>query len=78
MKKLTHYRSVDGKNLLSQSKPDFNKLWGLFLNEMKRISNDNYKIILLNNENNKERICRKLGVVSEQDILRIVKNLKNM
>ena len=57
-----------------QERPDFNQLYRLLLSEMTRIDN-RYKSVLLNNENSKEKICRKLGVVSVSDVVRFTKTV---
>jgi hypothetical protein len=35
-----------------------------------------FKALLLSHEHNKERLCRKLGVVCVQDVVRVGKTLK--
>ena len=61
---------------MAHSSPDFNKLWYMMLHEMHRISNSRYKALLMNHEAKKERICRKLGIVSAKDVIRLTKTIE--
>jgi hypothetical protein len=60
---------------MAKSNTDFNALWNMFYHEMIKISNDRYKALLKNHEGNKERICRKLGIVTPQDVHRLSKSI---
>jgi len=56
---------------------DFNKLWKMALSQMERIQNPRYKSLFLNHEQNKERLCRKLGIVSAQDVVRLTSAIED-
>lgn len=54
---------------------DFNALWKSLLREAEIKKNDRFKQLMLSHENNKERLCRKLGVICIQDVARLAKKL---
>ena len=57
-------------------KTDFSLLYRHLLAEAKSSGNVRLKNTLDNNESRKEYICRKLGVVTPADVVRISANLK--
>lgn len=57
-------------------KSDFNALWKSLMVEADLKKNLRFKALLLSHEHQKERLCRKLGVVCVQDVVRVGKTLK--
>ena len=55
---------------------DFSKLWELAINMAKSIDNEKLKSILVNGSESKENVCRKLGIVGEVDVNRIMKKFR--
>jgi hypothetical protein len=51
--------------------PNFNALWIQFLDMTKKTNNIRLKSVLENHRNRPEYICRKFGVISGADIVRI-------
>jgi hypothetical protein len=60
-----------------KSDVDFNKLWRMTLTQVERIQNPRYKALLMNHEHNKEKVCRKLGIVSPPDVIRFISMIEN-
>jgi len=59
-----------------KSSVNFSRLWERLSQEAERSGNTRLKSVLLNHERKKEYICRKLGVVTESDVNRIVSEVK--
>ncbi len=57
-------------------RPDFNALWNMLVDVATRCGNDRVKATLVNHQGRKEYICRKLGVVSFNDVTRIEAGLR--
>jgi hypothetical protein len=55
---------------------EFSRLWGIALNMAISSGHERLRSTLVNHSNMKERVCRKLGIVSESDINRIIKQFK--
>jgi hypothetical protein len=53
------------------SNVNFGALWTRLMTMATKAEDDRMKSTLMNHENQKERICRRLGVVSEADVRRI-------
>lgn len=52
---------------------DFDKLWQFAIASIK---DDRFRSALINHSDSKEKICRKLGIVNETDVIRIVNQLR--
>jgi hypothetical protein len=53
--------------------PDFERLWKIATTS---IQDERFKSALTNHSESKEKICRKLGIVSEPDVFRIINQLR--
>lgn len=50
---------------------NFGALWIRLMSIASKVGDDRMKAALMNHENKKERICRRLGVISEADVQRM-------
>lgn len=55
---------------------NWNQLYSSFYHEMVRINQDRYLNLLKNHEFSKEKVCRKLGIVTMQDVIRLSRHIE--
>jgi hypothetical protein len=60
--------------IMSQ-RPNFSQLWEQALSTANFHKNERLKSVLLNFSNKKELICRKFGIIGNQDVIRLENNL---
>jgi hypothetical protein len=53
------------------AKPNFKALWGMMVGLADEIGDSRLRAVLMNHEDRREHICRRLGVVSAGDVERI-------
>jgi hypothetical protein len=56
-------------------RPNFNQLWEQAVSITNSYQNNKVKSILLNFSDKKESICRKLGIIGNQDVIRLDNHL---
>jgi hypothetical protein len=58
-------------NKVSKVKPNFKNLWTQAMQMAKGLNDTRTVSVLANHKENPERICRKLGIVCQADIVRM-------
>jgi hypothetical protein len=53
------------------AKPNFKALWGMMVGLADELEDSRLRAVLMNHEDHREKICRRLGVVSAGDVDRI-------
>jgi hypothetical protein len=61
----------------NQSKPNFKTLWTQAMTTAKDTGDSRVISVLENHKENPERICRKLGIICNADILRLKKTIES-
>ena len=59
-----------------KSAPNFGKLWSAVVSELERVGNDRLRSTFLNHSTKKEYICRKYGIISATDIMRVISKVE--
>ena len=57
-------------------KPDFQVLWNLMVSETTRVGDVRTRAAFVNHEMRKEYVCRRYGIVSANDVIRMVSKLE--
>jgi len=61
----------------ARSVPNFGRLWSAMVSESERVGNDRLRSAFLNHSTKKEYICRKYGIVSATDVVRVISKIES-